>query len=599
VSEAPAAEPSPDVTSPLAELEGIAAEMGRDDVSTIVSGLVARATRPDTYVVVMGEFKQGKSSIVNALVDSDACPTDDDTATAAVTIVRHSAEPVAAVKRHGAAAPDVVTVGAAKAAVLAGRAADEPVETVEFGLPRPLLAAGITLVDTPGVGGLNGGHTAATMAFLPFADAVLFVSDATAELSAAELEWFRAAMERCKVIVPVASKTDLVPAWRKVVDLDTAHLATTGSTSTVVPCSARAYEMGVRLADAELRSSSGIPTLRAMLAKRVADPARERAGKAVRSQARVLGRALMEQVRAEFVLEDDPDGATRAAMTTAQARLQHLKGPGSKWVQVLNDTSSDISNASSFQFRSAMRDLGQSLDPRIEALKSAEDWDTFAAALQRDLATAVAGVFAEVDRRYATLRTTLYEMLAEEMEPIDGGRSTAVDVAAFFATSALDASDAGKKGTTTTAIRGAQSGLMMFGFLGQMLPAAAGALLLSSPITIALSGYFAGKAVLDARKRSLTARRNQLKQGARKVIDDAQFELSNRITELTRINTRELRDELGEAIALALRTNTEALESAKHQLEASAAARKERSAALRALSTRIKALDAALVGASS
>jgi hypothetical protein len=83
------------------------------------------------------------------------------------------------------------------------------------------------------------------------------------------------------------------------------------------------------------------------------------------------------------------------------------------------------------------------------------------------------------------------------------------------------------------------------------------------------------------------------------VIDDAQFELSNRITELTRINTRELRDELGEAIALALRTNTEALESAKHQLEASAAARKERSAALRALSTRIKALDAALVGASS
>ena len=599
MSEVPSTETAPDVTSLLAELDSIASEMGRDDVTAMVAGLVARATRPDTFVVVMGEFKQGKSSIVNALVDDDLCPTDDDTATAAVTIVRYSEEPVASVQRHGATTPDVVPMGAAKAAVLAGRAVDEPVETVEFGLPRPLLAAGITLVDTPGVGGLNGGHTSATMAFLPFADAVLFVSDATAELSAAELEWFRAALERCKVIVPVVSKTDLVPAWRKVVELDTAHLATTGSTSTVVPCSAQGYELGMRLADAELRSSSGIPTLRAMLAKRVADTGRARAGKAARSQARVLGRALMEQVRAEFVLDDDPDGVTKAAMTAAQERLRHLKGPGSKWVQVLNDTSSDIANASSFQFRSAMRDLGQSLDPRIEALKSAEDWDTFAAALQRDLATSVAGVFAEVDRRYTTLRTTLYEMLAEEMETGERGRSTSVDVAAFFATSALDAPDSGKKGTTTTALRGAQSGLMMFGFLGQMLPAAAGALLLSSPITIALSGYFAGKAVLDARKRSLTARRSQLKQGARKVIDDAQFELGNRITELTRINTRELRDDLGEAIALALRTNTEALDSAKHRMESDAAVRKERAAALRALSARIKALDVALVGAPS
>jgi glucose-6-phosphate-specific signal transduction histidine kinase len=105
--------------------------------------------------------------------------------------------------------------------------------------------------------------------------------------------------------------------------------------------------------------------------------------------------------------------------------------------------------------------------------------------------------------------------------------------------------------------------------------------------------------VLDARKRSLAARRNQLKQGARKVIDDAQFELSNRITELTRVNTRELRDELGETIALALRTNTDALERAKQQLDTDTAARKERADVLRALSVRIKTLDAALAEAAS
>jgi hypothetical protein len=284
-------------------------------------------------------------------------------------------------------------------------------------------------------------------------------------------------------------------------------------------------------------------------------------------------------------------------MVSAQTRLQHLKGPGSKWMQALNDASSDISNASSFQFRAAMRDLGQSLDARVEALQSAEDWDTFAASLQRDLAAAVAAVFDEVDRRFAELRATLYELVAEAMETSSANRHlSAVEVSAFFATSALDAPEAGKKGSATTAIRGAQSGLMMFGFLGQLLPAAAGALLLSSPITIVLSGYFASKAVLDARKRSLVMRRNQLKQGARKVIDDAQFELSNRISELTRTNTRDLRDELGVFISLALRTHTEALENAKRQLETDVATRKERSVVLRATSERIKALDAALTG---
>ena len=53
-------------------------------------------------------------------------------------------------------------------------------------------------------------------------------------------------------------------------------------------------------------------------------------------------------------------------------------------------------------------------------------------------------------------------------------------------------------------------------------------------------------------------------------------------------------DELGEVIALALRTNTEALEQSKRQLETDVATRKERATLLRATSERIKTLDAAL-----
>ena len=62
---------------------------------------------------------------------------------------------------------------------------DRGLQLVELGLPAPMLAGGLQLVDTPGVGGLASVHNAATVAALPAADAVLFVSDAAQELERA------------------------------------------------------------------------------------------------------------------------------------------------------------------------------------------------------------------------------------------------------------------------------------------------------------------------------------------------------------------------------------------------------------------------------
>ena len=49
--------------------------------------LIIATTRPETILVVVGEFKQGKSSIVNGLLGEQLCPVDDDIATAALTVV--------------------------------------------------------------------------------------------------------------------------------------------------------------------------------------------------------------------------------------------------------------------------------------------------------------------------------------------------------------------------------------------------------------------------------------------------------------------------------------------------------------------------------
>ena len=41
-----------------------------------------RLNDPNIRVIVVGEFKQGKSQLINALVNAPVCPVDDDIATA-------------------------------------------------------------------------------------------------------------------------------------------------------------------------------------------------------------------------------------------------------------------------------------------------------------------------------------------------------------------------------------------------------------------------------------------------------------------------------------------------------------------------------------
>ena len=102
------------------------------------------------------------------------------------------------------------------------------VELVEVGLPNAFLERGIALVDTPGVGGLNAGHAAATLAFLPSADALVFVTDASAELSGPELEFLASAMRAGPPVLVAVTKVDMYPEWRRIVEIDERHLRSMG-----------------------------------------------------------------------------------------------------------------------------------------------------------------------------------------------------------------------------------------------------------------------------------------------------------------------------------------------------------------------------------
>ena len=137
------------------------------------------------------EFKQGKSLLVNALINADVCPVDDDVATAVPTIVRHGEESATLVFAGNGPDDELPPPLERRAVPLEeleqyvaerGNPGNERrLACAEVSVPRRILENGLVLVDTPGVGGIGSAHAASTIAELPLADAVLMVSDAGQE----------------------------------------------------------------------------------------------------------------------------------------------------------------------------------------------------------------------------------------------------------------------------------------------------------------------------------------------------------------------------------------------------------------------------------
>lgn len=139
-------------------------------------------------LVVVGEFKRGKSSVVNALLGAEVLPVGVVPLTSIVTVLRHGDSPAATVGfddgRHEAIAlarlPEFVTErGNPRNA--------KRVREVEVVFPAPWLRRGFRLIDTPGIGSAYQHNTDVTQAYLPQADAVIFVASVDQPVSASEL----------------------------------------------------------------------------------------------------------------------------------------------------------------------------------------------------------------------------------------------------------------------------------------------------------------------------------------------------------------------------------------------------------------------------
>ena len=348
---APVATPATDaVRAGSVELVRLLNQLERPDLVDRVTAAAARLQRPATIVAVVGEFKQGKSSLVNGLLGQPVCPVDDDLATSAITLVRYGEQPGAVVRRkeEGNAVAGPIPLNELRSWVseMGNPGNEKGVERVEITVPSAILRQGLVIVDTPGMGGLGAGHAAATLAFLPFSDGLILVSDASSELSGPEIEFLRRAVELCPTVLFAQTKIDLYPEWERIMTLNRAHLERAGIRIPVVAVSSQLRAVALARKDRQLNEASRFPELITHLGDSVVTPAKEHA--AARSANDVQGvvtlvRAGLQQQRE---LLDDPGAVAGAvaAIEQANARLEHLRGPGARWSVLVNDRVSDLTN---------------------------------------------------------------------------------------------------------------------------------------------------------------------------------------------------------------------------------------------------------------
>lgn len=545
----------------------------------------AHLTRPG--VVVVGETKRGKSSLINALLGVPGLsPVDAAVTTAAYLSFVPGETFTARAWLPGGEQIDIDSLDQ----WARGRQRTRRIEVTH---PAPLLRY-LTLLDTPGAGGLDPVHATIALDAVRRATALLFVADASAPLSQPELDFLAAATERVDTVVFALTKTDAYPQWRTIAEdnrsLLQAH-APRYAAAPWFPVSARLAELALTADTATrdtLAAESRIPALQHALVELAGRGHQLRLANVLRAAHRDLTRlrdAAEQRVRASAA-----DPAATAATRAERAALAARKRTESRqWTLKLNTEIQHARVAVVGQLRTRITEVQHDYARRIDAAKGEA-----LTALPDDLDTRLQAVAAQMSAVLEdTYRDVAEKVLADTFDPDLVSATLRHSMTAGpprdgASDNMLIALSAG--GVALIAGRGAMIGLSAIAGAGFLIPFA------GLGLGLAAGGYVIyRRRVHTDRRHAHTWLRDVLAE-ARAALTD---EISGRFTDLQYALAVALDDaierRLRELDALIAEIDAAAAEDAAGRTRRRAAATADRDAA----ATRLRQADEALLRARS
>ena len=585
----------------LDRAEALSGDADRADLLGRLRQARRRLHDPHVRVLVVGELKQGKSQLVNALVNAPVCPVDDDIATSVTTVVGWSAAPTAVllglpVSADGTADLDpsrlrrtTVPIDAHARYVAERRAPDgTSVECSEVGLPRHVLAGGLVLVDTPGVGGIGSADGAATMSALPSADAVLLVSDAGQEYSAPEIEFLQQALAVCPNVACILTKTDLYPHWRAVAELDRRHLQRAGVRAPLIPVSSTLRLLAARRQDRDLHDESGFPELVRFLRDEVVDNAGVLARRSVAHDVLTVTDHLLMASRARLsALEDPASGETIiAGLQTGRQNAGDLRRRSARWQQVLQDGVTDLTADIEYDLRDRLRRIGREAEEAVDASDPGPVWDEFDEWLGQRVRATVAANFVWAHERAQWLAAQVAAQFdANDIalpELVEGDDGEALELVARL--ERVEVERVSRTQKVIVALRGSYGGVLMFG----MVTAIALGMSLVNPISVGVGVILGGRAYREDKANRVRRRQAEAKIAVKRHLDEVAFQVSKDSKDRLRRLQRVLRDHFTTRADELVRSLDESIRSAR---EATRTGPDERAGTLDELRERVADLE--------
>lgn len=171
---------------------------------------------PSFDVVVCGEVKKGKSSLLNAIVGENILPVNVEIATSQVfRIMNSSSESYYLVFTDGTkksiSREELSKYGSQVDAELHGEPIfqNHTLAYIEVNMPIQFLPQGVNLVDTPGLGAMYKSHEWITQNYVQKASAVIFVMDPERPLVEKEKEFILKVLDITPHILFVMTKIDM------------------------------------------------------------------------------------------------------------------------------------------------------------------------------------------------------------------------------------------------------------------------------------------------------------------------------------------------------------------------------------------------------
>ncbi len=562
----------------------VAQTVGRSDLVERMTLAKERVLDPRRRIIVVGPLKQGKSQFVNSLLNLEVCSVGDDETTAVPTIVQNSnrsfAELVLADPGNDALRVEVPLTELQNITPASPLAQGREVIRLEVNVPSPLLADGLVLVDTPGVGGHGNPHAAGTLGLVPSADAVLVVSDASREFTEPEISFLRQVLGLCPSVAVLITKTDLYPHWRRIVEANVGHLKREGIDVPLIPLSSLLRSHALRLSDEELNAESGFPELYAFLRDEVVARADTTTRAAVSLDIRSATEHLTLAMGSELAALRDPDRAAAAVagLQRAKSAAEDLHKKTSQWQQTLSDGIADLASDIDHDLRDRLRRVTREAEQTVDEGDPASDWAELGDWLEEQIAASVGDNFVWAHERALWLAELVAEHFAAAgavaLPDLDlGDLDNVLDPVASLAD--LETGAIGITQKVLVGMRGSYGGVLMFGLMTTFV-----GLSLLNPISIGAGVLLGTKAYKEDKENRVRQRRSEAKMAIRRFTDDVSFQVGKESKDRLRLIQRVLRDHFTSIAEQTLRSLNDSLQAAREAANVETTERSSRTAQL-------------------